>query len=152
MLTKVNFSFRTSQPRKISIRNDSTDEEIKENSDNDADLDEQGDYFDVKIDEDDELALRQFMTNKPSAQKTLNDIILQKIHDKQHELSSELSETDSRAFVRKLDPRLVEMYKGVGQVLSTYRSGKLPKAFKIIPKLSNWEQVLGKNSFLKKLH
>lgn len=28
------------------------------------------------------------------------------------------------------------------QVLSTYRSGKLPKAFKIIPALSNWEQIL----------
>lgn len=28
------------------------------------------------------------------------------------------------------------------QVLSKYRSGKLPKAFKIIPALSNWEQIL----------
>jgi hypothetical protein len=27
-------------------------------------------------------------------------------------------------------------------VLSKYRSGKLPKAFKIIPALSNWEQIL----------
>lgn len=30
----------------------------------------------------------------------------------------------------------------VPQVLCKYRSGKLPKAFKIIPALSNWEQVL----------
>lgn len=28
------------------------------------------------------------------------------------------------------------------QVLCKYRSGKLPKAFKIIPALSNWEQIL----------
>lgn len=28
------------------------------------------------------------------------------------------------------------------KVLSKYRSGKLPKAFKIIPALSNWEQIL----------
>lgn len=28
------------------------------------------------------------------------------------------------------------------QVLSKYRSGKLPKAFKVIPALSNWEQIL----------
>jgi len=34
------------------------------------------------------------------------------------------------------------MYKGVKQVLTTYRSGKLPKAFKLIPKLRNWEQIL----------
>ena len=25
---------------------------------------------------------------------------------------------------------------------SSYRSGKLPKAFKIIPSLSNWEEVM----------
>lgn len=28
------------------------------------------------------------------------------------------------------------------KVLTKYRSGKLPKAFKIIPALANWEQVL----------
>ncbi len=36
--------------------------------------------------------------------------------------------------VRELDGRLVEMYRDVGKVLSTYRSGRLPKAFKIVPK------------------
>ncbi len=29
----------------------------------------------------------------------------------------------------------------VGRVLASYRSGKLPKAFKIIPTLKNWEEV-----------
>ena len=28
------------------------------------------------------------------------------------------------------------------QVLSKYRSGKLPTAFKMIPALSNWEEIL----------
>lgn len=41
-----------------------------------------------------------------------------------------------------IDPRLKEMYEGVRDVLSKYRSGKLPKAFKIIPHLRNWEQIL----------
>lgn len=44
--------------------------------------------------------------------------------------------------LQDVDPRVVQMYKGVKQVLSTYRSGKLPKAFKLIPKLRNWEQIL----------
>jgi len=44
--------------------------------------------------------------------------------------------------VQDIDPRVREMYQGVGQVLSKYRSGKLPKAFKIIPNLKNWEQML----------
>ena len=30
----------------------------------------------------------------------------------------------------------------VGQLLSRYKSGKLPKAFKIIPSLANWEELL----------
>lgn len=34
------------------------------------------------------------------------------------------------------------MYEGVKDVLQKYRSGKLPKAFKMIPHLQNWEQIL----------
>ena len=38
------------------------------------------------------------------------------------------------------------MFRGVGDVLCRYRSGKLPKAFKVVPKLSNWEQILALTS------
>merc|ERR1712166_519352 len=41
-----------------------------------------------------------------------------------------------------LPPKVVEVYTDIGQILSRYTSGKLPKAFKVIPSLSNWEQVL----------
>lgn len=44
--------------------------------------------------------------------------------------------------MQDLDPKVKEMYEGVKDVLKKYRSGKLPKAFKIIPKLKNWEQIL----------
>jgi len=33
------------------------------------------------------------------------------------------------------------MYRQVGLVLRKYRSGKIPKAFKVLPSLSSWEQV-----------
>ncbi|KAK9236894.1 Bystin-domain-containing protein [Lipomyces kononenkoae] len=39
-------------------------------------------------------------------------------------------------------PKVVEVYGKVGLLLSRYRSGKLPKAFKIIPVLKNWEDIL----------
>lgn len=42
---------------------------------------------------------------------------------------------------RDLDERVVEMYRKVGLVLRKYRSGKIPKAFKVVPTLANWEQV-----------
>jgi essential nuclear protein 1 len=41
-----------------------------------------------------------------------------------------------------LNPRIQEAFQKVGLLLSRYRSGKLPKAFKVIPALPNWEQVL----------
>ena len=43
------------------------------------------------------------------------------------------------------------MYQGVGVVLSRYRSGKLPKAFKLVPKMLNWEQILFLTSKVKPL-
>ena len=43
--------------------------------------------------------------------------------------------------IKDLDERVVDMYKNVGLVLRKYRSGKVPKAFKVLPTLSNWEQV-----------
>lgn len=46
---------------------------------------------------------------------------------------------------KDLDPRIVTMYEQVGQILASYRSGKIPKAFKILPNLSNWEQVKRKS-------
>lgn len=44
--------------------------------------------------------------------------------------------------MQEMDDRVVKMYKSVRPILQRYRSGKLPKAFKIIPNLRNWEQVM----------
>ncbi|KFW05831.1 Bystin, partial [Fulmarus glacialis] len=73
--------------------------------------------------------------------RTLADIIMEKITEKQTEVETALSEM-SGCPMPQLDPRVLEVYRGVREVLSKYRSGKLPKAFKIIPALSNWEQIL----------
>ena len=45
------------------------------------------------------------------------------------------------AAAQEIDPQLADLYQHVGQLLSRYKSGKLPKAFKIIPNLRNWQQV-----------
>lgn len=37
---------------------------------------------------------------------------------------------------------LTDVAASVGQVLKRYRSGKLPKALKILPSLVNWEDAL----------
>ncbi|XP_061909502.1 bystin [Entelurus aequoreus] len=95
----------------------------------------------VVVDPDDEKAIQMFMNKNPPMRRTLADIIMEKITEKQTEVGTVMSEV-SGCPIQQLDPRIVEVYRGVSKVLSRYRSGKLPKAFKIIPSLSNWEQVL----------
>ncbi|MBN3271363.1 BYST protein, partial [Polyodon spathula] len=95
----------------------------------------------VQVDMEDEKAIEMFMNKNPPLRQTLADIIMEKITEKQTEVETMMSEV-SGVPMPQLDPRVLEVYKGVKEVLSKYRSGKLPKAFKIIPALSNWEQVL----------
>ncbi|EDQ92305.1 uncharacterized protein MONBRDRAFT_17006 [Monosiga brevicollis MX1] len=95
-------------------------------------------YRHFEIDEHDEVALRAFMPAEPAQRRTLADIIMEKIQGKRTEVASQVSQTGPR----ELNPKVIEVYQGVGQVLSRYRSGKLPKAFKIIPRLKNWEEIV----------
>ncbi|XP_041639601.1 bystin [Cheilinus undulatus] len=95
----------------------------------------------VIVDPDDEKAIEMFMNKNPPMRRTLADIIMEKITEKQTEVGTVMSEV-SGCPMPQLDPRVIEVYRGVGKVLSKYRSGKLPKAFKIVPALANWEQVL----------
>ncbi|KPJ13565.1 Bystin [Papilio machaon] len=121
--------------------------EINEaSSDNDADSDtddlEPDTYYDnIEINEEDEEALRMFMSSKPEKTRTLADIIKDKITDKHTELQTQFSDVETLK-LQNIDPRIKTMYQGVRDVLQKYRSGKLPKAFKMIPHLQNWEQIL----------
>jgi essential nuclear protein 1 len=113
-------------------------------SEDDADSDQedrQQSYEHIVVDEEDEKALEQFMCKDAPARRTLADIISEKITEKQTEIESQFSDTQS-VRVTEMDPRVMEMYRGVKQIMSKYRSGKVPKAFKVIPALANWEQVL----------
>lgn len=68
-------------------------------------------------------------------------MIMEKIAEKQSDLHTKLTD-DGSMKIEDLDPRIREMYEGVRDVMKRYRSGKVPKAFKIIPKLKNWEHIL----------
>ena len=85
------------------------------------------------------------MSNKPLARRTVADIILEKLTEKKTEIETQMTE-DSRTLAGgngddQLDDRVVRMYTQIKHVLHKYRSGKLPKAFKILPSLNNWEHV-----------
>lgn len=108
--------------------------------------DEDGQRFmdEWKIDKYDEAALETFMRKKePTANKfNLGAWIAEKIKEKEMQISDHVSEAGGSQRIQKLDPRVESLYKSTRTVLAKYRAGKLPKAFKIIPSLTNWEQVL----------
>ncbi|XP_024890831.1 bystin [Temnothorax curvispinosus] len=98
-------------------------------------------YENIEIDEDDERALQMFMSKDPAPTRTLADIIMEKLTEKKTEIDTQFSDAGVIQ-MQDLDPRVKAMYEGVRDVLAKYRSGKLPKAFKIVPTLRNWEQIL----------
>lgn len=90
--------------------------------------------------------LEMFMNKNPEPARKLGEILMEKLTEKKTEIESQFSEAG--VIIHNVDPRVEAMYEGVRDVLKRYRSGKLPKAFKLIPRLANWEQILyitGKN-------
>ncbi|XP_044267091.1 bystin [Tribolium madens] len=113
-------------------------------SDDDSEPEEEEDtlepdtfYENIDINEEDEKALEKFMSSNLAPRRTLGDILAEKLTEVKTHFSDEGS-----VKMQELDPRVEQMYQGVRDVLRKYRSGKLPKAFKIIPNLRNWEQIL----------
>lgn len=119
---------------------DSSDESDEEYRD-EGDVDGQDFFDDIKINEEDERALEMFQNKDGVKTRTLADIIMDKITEKQTEIQTQFSDNGSLK-MEEVDQRVREMYEGVRDVLKRYRSGRVPKAFKIIPKLRNWEQIL----------
>ena len=112
-----------------------------EDSSSDEELDaEVGDDFCPVMTEEDEKAMKLFMNPDKQPRRTLADFIQEKIKDKQMEIATQTSEAPSLS--HQMDEKVVAVFNGVGKILSKYRSGKLPKAFKVIPSLCNWEEVL----------
>jgi len=116
-----------------------------------ADSDEEPDEDDLEIqkyddkeiavNQDDDLAIKMFMNPRPGQKtRTLADIINDKITEKKTEIDTQF--TDDSQVAKDLDPAVIEMYTQVGQLLAKYRSGKIPKAFKVLPQFRNWEQLL----------
>ncbi|KAK4511406.1 uncharacterized protein ATC70_012621 [Mucor velutinosus] len=113
---------------------DIDEEEIEE-------IDQYADYEELEIDAADADVLEKFLPSAPREKKTLADLIMEKINEKNAAEGREANE-DEDELSPTVNPKVVEVYTKVGQLLSRYKSGKLPKAFKIIPSLGNWEEIL----------
>ena len=85
----------------------------------------EGAFEDLEIEDSDAQLLEKF-----SSGIQLSDLVLKKLNQVPQQ------EED------QINPKVVQVYEKVGSILSRYRSGPLPKAFKIIPTLKNWEDIL----------
>ncbi|KAF9192151.1 snoRNA-binding rRNA-processing protein [Haplosporangium sp. Z 767] len=133
--------------------------------------DDFGTFDEIEIDQRDAELLAKFMPTAPREKKTLADLIMEKINaqnaanaaaaaaasgdvivpgsekkkgplDSVMEYADDDESGENRPMPMGLSPKVVEVYSKVGLLLSRYKSGKLPKAFKIIPSLQNWEEIL----------
>mmetsp|Transcript_23021 Transcript_23021/g.34923 ORF Transcript_23021/g.34923 Transcript_23021/m.34923 type:complete len:438 (+) Transcript_23021:128-1441(+) len=140
---------RITQKLKQSKPLHSDDEEDEEDSEADDLCAEEDDFVThddgyVRLTEgvlspEDEAIVADMMQGSGGAKQTLADIIMAKIEEKEAQQKGESMEEDC---AMDLPPKVVEVYTDIGKILSRYTSGKLPKAFKVIPSLSNWEEVL----------
>jgi essential nuclear protein 1 len=76
--------------------------------------------------------VNKFINPGERKKANLSELIMQKIN---HEIK-DVPEPN------QLNPKVVEVYSKVGLLLSRYKSGPLPKTFKILPVLQDWERVL----------
>lgn len=105
------------------------------------DLDENEFTDKLQLNAEDEKAIKMFENKSGVKGRTLAEIIMKKFEEKKAMVDDAFSDAGSLK-VEDIDTRIREMYEGVRDVMKRYRSGKVPKAFKIIPKLRNWEQIL----------
>ncbi|MCO5596158.1 hypothetical protein L7F22_050218 [Adiantum nelumboides] len=116
-------------------------------------------YEELEIDPEDAKWMDKFAENdqdngRPSASgggnKTLADLIMEKIEAAErqnaqggiHEKAARGAEGGDMPMPPGINPKVIEVYTKVGELLSRYKSGPLPKAFKIIPSLPAWENIL----------
>ncbi|PWW72341.1 Bystin-domain-containing protein [Tuber magnatum] len=105
-----------------------------------ADFGEDDIVEEVEVDEGDIELFNQFMPSGqgPEQRISLADKILEKIAEHEARLAGKIEGEQTST----LPSKIIEVYTKVGLLLSRYKSGKLPKAFKIIPSLKNWEEIL----------
>ncbi|KAI0347011.1 cell adhesion protein byn-1 [Trametopsis cervina] len=117
--------------------------------DDDDDLSEydEEEIEEIEVDEDDMRTLDALLPANAGERKTLADIIFSKLENAEPESTTSIRKTHTDPGqapdpAAGLNPKVVEMYTKVGLVLSRYKSGPLPKPFKIVPSLPAWARIL----------
>lgn len=98
---------------------------------------------DMEVDPEEEALFAKYLSGQNHGGINLADKIMEKIREKEMaDAGMNGGHVEAEPEGVMLPPKVIEVYTRVGELLSRYRSGKLPKAFKIIPSLKNWQDVL----------
>lgn len=143
-----NFSFGS----RYIEQDDEEEEEDEENYENISDFgsDVEYDEFEVEeeVDERDAALFEMFLNKQGRSAETqafnLGDKIMAtlKAKEQEHEEEEQEKTIERPKDAVLLPPKVIAAYTQVGQILSTWTHGKLPKLFKVIPSLNNWQDVL----------
>lgn len=129
---------------------DLEDDSLSENEDGEGiNVDADGFVVVDELEDEEDQAFESRMLQErkvaAAAAPTLADFILAKLncsesssHPPATASSPEEDENDPSA----LPPKVVEVFTAMRLFLQRYRSGKMPKAFKVLPRMQRWEEVL----------
>lgn len=127
------------------LRGQQSDSEAEESEDEDEEeyenFEEEYDYEEEVVDEADAALFEKYLQSQGGQEGpsfNLADKIMAKINEKETQKEAPTKPTGG-VF---LPPKVILAYEKIGQILSTYTHGKLPKLFKVLPTLKNWEDVL----------
>ncbi|KAF5388217.1 hypothetical protein D9615_000054 [Tricholomella constricta] len=122
--------------------------------------DDENEFYDVEngeeveeifeIDAGDMDTLDALLPSNAGERRTLADIIFSKIQEGEAGNAAVIQKTqqdpDKPDPALGLDPKVVEAYTKLGIFLHKYKSGALPKVFKVIPSLPAWARMLALTS------
>jgi len=138
----------------LPLVNDSDDDyedDVNEESDNDGEeyvtMDSDSNYVHTAgLADGEEDVVARFLKAGRAETRTLADIIIEKLNESKRNNGDADMADGASAYdgpeALSLPPKVVEVYTAVGVMLGHYKSGKMPKALKMLPHLRNWEDVL----------
>merc|ERR1711976_76800 len=99
----------------------------------------------LELAEEDEKAMEMFMTAHKFEKGQgirLDDLIKQKMQEINEAIPDQKTKSAPEQKVSAFPPEVEDLFRHIGVVMSKYRSGKFPKAFRQIPQLREREEAL----------
>ncbi|EKM80255.1 hypothetical protein AGABI1DRAFT_99864 [Agaricus bisporus var. burnettii JB137-S8] len=128
-----------------------SEEEDAEDAEDESNLDDYQEFEEeLEIDEEDIRTLSALLPANSTERRTLADVIFAKLDNAENNSAATIQrvhqDREKPDPALGLNPTVVEAYTKLGLFLHKYKSGPLPKLFKVIPSLPAWARMLALTS------